>query len=68
MEKSKKKIVKESEFHRSAVYRELKRNAKKDGGYSARYAKQLYHKGVFIEKRPSIVLEKENTGTGKWIF
>jgi Transposase and inactivated derivatives, IS30 family len=68
MGKSKKKIAEELGVHRSTVYRELKRNAKKDGGYSARYAKQLYHEGVFIEKRPSIVLENEGTGTWKWIL
>jgi IS30 family transposase len=62
-ENSRRKVV-----HRSIVYRELKRNAKKNGGYSARYAKQLYHEGGFIEKRPSIVLEKEGTETGKWIL
>jgi len=39
---SKKKLAEELGVHRSTVYRELKRNAKKDGGYSARYAEGLY--------------------------
>jgi len=42
MGKSKKEIAEELGVHRSTVYRELKRNVKKDGGYSARYAEELY--------------------------
>ena len=50
---SKKKIAEELGVHRSTVYRELKRNVKKDGGYSARYAEELYQerKERFRRKR-----------------
>jgi len=53
MGKSKKEIAEELGVHRSTVYRELKRNAKKAGGYSARYAEQLYQerKERFRRKR-----------------
>jgi len=52
MGKSKKEIAKELGVHRSTVYRELKRNAKKDGGYSARYAEQLYQEGSLLRSVP----------------
>jgi IS30 family transposase len=68
MGKSKKEIAEELGVHQSTVYRELKRNAKKDGGYSARYAEQLYQKWSLLRSVPLLSIKKEDMGTGKWIL
>jgi IS30 family transposase len=68
MGKSKKEIAEELGVHQPTVYRELKRNAKKNGGYSARYTEELYQKWSILRSVPLSSIKKEDTGTGKWIL
>jgi hypothetical protein len=50
------------------VYRELKRNAKRTKDIVPDMPRITLSGRVYFEKRPSIVLENEDTGTGKWIL
>jgi hypothetical protein len=68
MGKSKKEKAVELGVHRSNVNWELKRNAKKGHRIWRPICRTTLSGMVFIEKRPSIILENEGTGTGKWIF
>jgi IS30 family transposase len=68
MGKSKKEKAKELGVHPSTVYRELKRNAKRTKDIVPDMPRITLSGRVYFEKRPSIVLENEDTGTGKWIL